>query len=179
MAEKPKKIEEQKQDQEVQEREQEPKTKKGLPINIIISVILAFCLIGGGLFVWKAGLISKFSGKKAKAQTEKADASASNEIGAIYELETFIVNLAGGAGNNYLKVKINLEMDKATLKDEIDKRLPQFRDSILTLLSGKTYQEVKTLEGKSQIRIEIITMLNQYLKTGKVTNIYFGDFIVQ
>ena len=97
----------------------------------------------------------------------------------MYELESFIVNLSGGSGNNYLKIKISLELNKEELKTELEKRLPQFRDAILSLLSSKTYTEVKTLEGKSQIRAEIMATMNQYLKTGKITNVYFSDFIVQ
>jgi flagellar protein FliL len=157
---------------------QEAAAQKGFPINIIIIGILALCLAGGGLYVWKGGLLSKISGKK-EASAQSQAGSEKSEIGSIYELEAFIVNLTGGAGNNYLKVKINLELNNAELKSEMDKRLPQFRDAILSLLSSKTYSEVKTLEGKSQMRAEIITMLNQYLKTGKITNVYFSDFIVQ
>jgi len=176
MAEKPKKNEEEQEGQEVQE---EAKAKKGLPVNLIIIGILALCLAGGGIFVWKAGIISRFTGKDAaKAETEEAG-EASGEIGDIYEMETFIVNLSGDSGNHYLKVKISLELNNKNVSLEIDKRLAQFRDSILTLLSSKTMQDVKSLEGKAQIRAEIITILNQYLKAGKVINVYFGDFIVQ
>jgi flagellar protein FliL len=177
MAEKGKKPAEEQVEQEGKEApETEP--KKGFPLNIVIIGILAVCLIGGGLYVWKSGILSKFSGKK-EAAAEKQKESEKNEIGEIYELETFIVNLSGGTGNNYLKVKISLELSNTELKTELEKRLPQFRDAILSLLSGKTYTEVKTLEGKSQMRAEILTTLNQYLKTGKVINVYFGDFIVQ
>ncbi len=183
MAEKAKKRDERQEEKDEQEVEQEAAPKKGLPINIIIIGILAVCLVGGGLFVWKSGLLSKFTGKDG-AKTEEAEDSeetegAAGELGSIYELETFIVNLSGDSGNHYLKVKVSLEMNNAELNLEIEKRLPQFRDSILTLLSSKTMDDVKTLEGKAQIRAEIITMLNQYLKTGKITNVYFGDFIVQ
>jgi flagellar protein FliL len=183
MAEKAKKRGEEQEEKNGQEGELETAPKKGLPVNIIIIGILAICLAGGGLFVWKSGLVSKFSGKD-KAKTEgtenaKETEGGAGEIGAIYELETFIVNLSDDSGNHYLKVKISLEMSKAELNLEIEKRLPQFRDSILTLLSSKTVEDVKTLEGKAQIRAEVITMLNQYLKTGKISNVYFGDFIVQ
>lgn len=176
MAEQPKKNDE---EQERQEGREDATAKKGLPVNIIIIGILAICLVGGGLFVWKAGIISKFTGKDgSKAETEET-AETSGELGEIYELETFIVNLSGDSGNHYLKVKISLELNSKNVSIEIDKRLAQFRDSILTLLSSKTMQDVKSLEGKAQIRAEIITILNQYLKTGKVINVYFGDFIVQ
>jgi flagellar protein FliL len=182
MAEKAKKKEEDLKEKNGQDEEQESEPKKGLPINIIIIGILALCLVGGGLFVWKAGLISKFTGGKAvteEPEKAKAEGSAEGEIGSIYELETFIVNLSGTNGNHYLKVKVSLELSNAELTTEIEKRLPQFRDSILTLLSSKTMDDVKTLEGKAQMRAEIMTLLNQYLKKGKITNVYFGDFIVQ
>ena len=183
MAEKAKKKDEEREEKDGQKGEQKAAPKKGLPINIIIIGILAVCLAGGGLFVWKSGLMSKFSGKD-KAKTEETENTketegGSGEIGSIYELETFIVNLSGDSGNHYLKVKVSLEMNSEKLNLEIEKRLPQFRDSILTLLSSKTVEDVKTLEGKAQIRAEIMTMLNQYLKTGKISNVYFGDFIVQ
>jgi flagellar basal body-associated protein FliL len=38
---------------------------------------------------------------------------------------------------------------------------------------------MRSLEGKYQLREELIAMLNQHLKSGKVENIYFTDFIVQ
>jgi flagellar protein FliL len=177
MAEKAKKPAEEKVEQEGQSA-QESEPKKGLPLNLIIIGILAVCLAGGGFFVWKSGLISKFTGKK-EATAEKKTETEKTETLSMYELESFIVNLSGGSGNNYLKIKITLETNKEELKTEMEKRLPQFRDAILSLLSSKTYTEVKTLEGKSQIRAEIMATMNQYLKTGKITNVYFSDFIVQ
>jgi len=179
MAEKPKKPAEEKEEREEQEGQDEAKTKKGLPINLIIIGILAVSLIGGGLFVWKAGIISKFSEKEDAKTEEKSETDAASEAVTIYELDTFIVNLAGDSGNHYLKVKISLELDSEKAKTEVEKRLIPFRDSILTLLTSKTVEDVKSLEGKAQIRAEIMTMLNQYLKAGKISNVYFGDFIVQ
>jgi flagellar protein FliL len=177
MAEKTKKPAEEQVEKEGQEA-QEGEPKKGLPLNLIIIGVLVLCLMGGGFYAWKSGLISKFTGKK-EAAVEKKTETEKSEIGSIYELESFIVNLSGGSGNNYLKIKISIELNKEELKIELEKRLPQFRDAILSLLSSKTYSEVKTIEGKSQIRAEIMTIMNQYLKTGKITNVYFSDFIVQ
>ncbi|RLB21216.1 MAG: flagellar basal body protein FliL, partial [Deltaproteobacteria bacterium] len=62
---------------------------------------------------------------------------------------------------------------------EMDKRLPQLRDAILTLLSSKTFKDIGDLSGKYQLRAEILATLNRYLKTGKVNNVYFTEFIVQ
>ena len=157
-----------------QEEKQDALPKKGLPVNIIITFILGLCLVGGGLYIWNEDILSQLAGEGG---SETARGSA-REIGSIYALDSFTVNLADSDGYHYLKVKINLEMNKEKLSLEIKERLPQFRDSIITLLSGKTTEAVKSPEGKAQIKVEIITMLNQYLNTGKITNVYFGDFIV-
>ena len=151
--------------------------KKGLPIKLIIISVMVLFIIGGGFVTVKMGMLSKFLGKDTLQSLDFKDESS--DIGPTYSLDTFIVNLIGGRGKNYLKAKLDLEMDDEKLKEEIDKRLPQFRDSILTLLSSKTNDDIKTLEGKFQLRAEILSMLNQHLKTGKIVNIYFTDFIIQ
>ena len=159
-------------DQEVQE-EYSPKRKK-VPINLVIILILALCLFGGGMYVWKSGLISKNSNYAALDEQ-----GGKQEMGPTYSLETFIVNLVGGRDKNYLKAKMELELDSEKTQAEIDKRLPQVRDAILTMLSSKSNDDINTTEGKFQLRAEIISTLNQYLKTGRIKNVYFTDFIVQ
>lgn len=169
------KIEEEQESREEQVKEQ-PKRKK-MPINLIIACIVGICLLGGGFFVWKSGMLSGlFENEDSPALSEDA---AKKQMGPTYSMETFIVNLIGDRGKSYLKAKIELELDNERLAAEIDKRLPQFRDAILTMLSSKTNDDIKTLEGKFQLRAEIISTLNQYLQTGKVLNVYFTDFIVQ
>jgi flagellar FliL protein len=171
MAEKEKEESEQ-EDQETQE-EEGPERKK-VPINLIIICILLLCLAGGGFYVWKSGLIS-FSSDKSNINSKEDR----QDLGPIYQMETFIVNLVGGRGKSYLKTKIDLELDSDKTTSEMNRRLPQIRDAILTLLSSKSNEDINTLEGKYQLRAEIISTLNQYLKTGKVKNVYFTDFIIQ
>jgi flagellar FliL protein len=167
-------------EEEVEEapvEQEQPAQKKGLPLNLVILGILGLCIVGGVLFVWKSGLLANFSVNNEPITEDIG--SIKKELGPIYSMDTFIVNLIGGQGKNYLKTKIDLELDNVRLTEEINKRLPQFRDAILTMLSSKTQEDIKTLEGKYQLRAEIITMLNQYLNTGKIRNVFFTDFIIQ
>ncbi|MBW2609918.1 MAG: flagellar basal body-associated FliL family protein [Deltaproteobacteria bacterium] len=125
----------------------------------------------------KAGFLPKSTGK-GKSQSLAAE-DTKKDIGPIYSLDNFIVNLVGDRGKNYLKTQLALEMDNLKTKEEIDKQLPKFRDSILTLLSSKSNDDIKSMEGKFQLRAEIISMLNQHLRLGKIVNVYFTEFIVQ
>jgi len=46
-------------------------------------------------------------------------------------------------------------------------------------LGSKNYEDINSMEEKIQLRAELMMMLNQHLKTGKIRNIYFSEFIVQ
>ena len=152
--------------------------KKGAPVKLIVAVFGLLLLLGGAGLVLKSGIIGQFGGGgETEAATEEG--SAASDMGPIYPLETFIVNLADERGKKYLKTRLELELDGAMVVAEIDKRLPQFRDTILTILSSKSFEDIRQLEGKYQLRAEIMTMLNQFLNSGKITNIYFTEFIVQ
>lgn len=117
-------------------------------------------------------------------QGEKAaqEADALKEkvvVGTVIPLETFIVNLAGSKGRRIAKVNMEIEVDGKGIEDEIDKRKAQIRDIIIILLSGKTYDEVSTREGKEQLRSEIKDTVNAFLTSGKILQVYFTEFLYQ
>jgi flagellar protein FliL len=150
------------------------------PLKLIVLALLVVILLGGGAFAWKSGILNNMiGGGETNKVAKKISKIEKPDIGPIYPMEPFIVNLMEPMGKRYLKVKIELELEKEELRSEVDKRLPQFRDGILTLLSSKSFKDVNDLSGKYQLRSEILGMLNGYLKTGKVKNVYFTEFIVQ
>jgi flagellar protein FliL len=108
------------------------------------------------------------------------------EIGPLVPLgNEIIINIPGEDGEeHYLKVNVTLEVqagkdkeDKA--KEEVTKRIPQFRDLIISILSTKTKEKIDEKEGKDLIRSEIITNINRYLLSCKVKNLFFEDFVIQ
>ena len=161
--------------------EKEETSKKGFPVKIVVLALIILFLMGGGFLVWRNGTLNAFLGgqQKEAVASKPQEKNALQSMGPVYSLDSFIVNLNEPMGKRYLKIKIELEMDHESLKEEIDKRLPQFRDGILTMLSSKSYSDISDLSGKFQLRAEILSMLNSYLTTGKIANVYFTEFIVQ
>ena len=94
-------------------------------------------------------------------------------------MEPFLVNLADTRELRYLKTTLHVESNQEKLNEEYEKRLPQLRDAILTILSSKSYNEVINSEGKTALREEIKGKMNQLLVSVKVHNIYFTEFVVQ
>ena len=168
-------------DEERDDREPgEGAQKKGFPLKLVILLVVVLGLGGGGFFAWKSGMLNRFFGGEKQAHASKAEKKeVPLDVGPMKSLDTFIVNLADPLGKRYLKVKMDLELSDEKVVPELEKRLPQLKDTILTTLCSKTYEEIGTLEGKMQLRMEIQARLNQHLKAGKIKNIYFTEFIVQ
>ncbi len=154
--------------------------KRKFPVKLIILFALGLFLIGGGFFVWKGGLLDNLTGEGGRAIAAKTSNKGDKaDIGPIFSMDTFIVNLVDPHGKRYLKLRLELELNADEVRAEVDRRMPQFKDTILTLLSSKTYEDVSSLEGKLQLRAEMISMLNRYLQSGSIENVYFTEFIVQ
>lgn len=59
----------------------------------------------------------------------------------------------------------------------------RIKDALLTLFSSKLSTDLKTAHGKEIVKLEIIELLKPILfpdpATGAITNVYFGDFVIQ
>lgn len=106
-------------------------------------------------------------------------AGAAPGVSTVFTLEPFIVNIYDGQELRYLKVKVELEMSNAAVKPELEGRLAAIRDAILVVLTTKTLQEIQDAQGKNQLREEILTAISKIVAQGKVSKVYFTDFVVQ
>jgi flagellar FliL protein len=103
-----------------------------------------------------------------------------------------IVNIVSESGEeHYLKVNITLELritpgEKSGGEgkggpgvEEVTRRIPQIRDTVISILRAKTKEKIDEKEGKDLIRSEIIRSINKYLITAEIKNVYFQDFVIQ
>jgi flagellar FliL protein len=167
------------------EAERGSKKRSKLPILLSVLVVVA----GGAAAAWYLGVLP---GTASKAEHAEATAAVEEHgddgghggngekgLGPILPLETFIANLADEGGSRYLKATFQIEFLGAAVPGDVTGRLPQIRDLLLTLLSSKTFDDVRTAEGKQQLREEIIARVNQVLDRDAVKAVYFTEFIVQ
>lgn len=171
--------------------------KKSNMLLIIIIVVLVLVLIIGGVVAML--MMSNHDAETGSATHQEASAhpaeststaenageghgsssEVSTEVGLMFPLEPFTVNLLSESGRRYLKVEMNLEIGGEELSPELEEKKPIFRDIIIRQLSSKSLEEISTLKGKDKLKEEIVRELNTRLKDGKVKNVYFTDFVVQ
>jgi len=157
---------------------------------IIIGAAVAVLLVLVVVFMMMGKSDKKDSKEGEAAKTEAAAGgghggapAAGGEGGAagatVFALEPFIVNIYDGQELRYLKVKVEMEMANPAIKAELDGRLAAMRDAILVVLTSKTLQDIQDIQGKNQLREEILTAISRIVAQGKVTKIYFTDFVIQ
>lgn len=162
-----------------------PKGKSNAKLFIIVGIAIVLFLAGGGFFFMRKGSSEKTAIAEEKTPPPKADHAApvkaeeKTGAGTILDLDPFVVNLADNPEIRYLKVTIKLELTDAEYAAEVNQRMPQIRDALLILLSSKEYAAIRTVEGKLELRDEILQRLNTILKKGAVRTAYFTDFVAQ
>lgn len=155
-----------------------------LVLLLIIIGVVAFLLLSGG----DEEAADPAAGGGAAQQQAVAGAEAPKpvkmktdllNVGPVYEMDRFIVNLLSQSGRRYLKVTLNLEMDSEGLIAELETKKPAVQDTIISILSSKTIEEISTVKGKEKLKEEIVGRLNEFLVDGKVQNVFFTQFVVQ
>ncbi len=172
---------------EIKEEEKKPKNM----LMIIIIVVLVFIIIVGGLV---AALLmgdneepmqntrqaqEKSKPKKRVSSSNMDDSRHLSEIGMLYPLDTFTVNLKSDSGRRFLKVAMSLELDGEELSLELDAKAPVLRDRIIRILTSKTLEEISSKKGKAKVSDQIIDTLNAMITDGHIRAIYFTEFVIQ
>jgi len=156
---------------DIQNETPEPPPKKGSKMLIIIIVAATIVLGAGGLIGFKL-----LAGKKSDTDQHEEKSSAQSSIVA---LDPFVLNLADHG--RYLKVTIQFEINDDSLKDLVQTKTPQLRDTIITLVSIKSLNSISSPEGKFQLKDEVLFRANQIMGMNKdvFKNLYFTEFVMQ
>ncbi len=153
--------------------------KKKLIILIVAGLIL---LLGIGAAVYFLFLKKPPPEEEVKnEQVEMVQPPTDEEtaIGPMIDINEFIVNIISEEGTHYVKASLTLEMSNEAVLEEANKRMPQIRDAVLLLIGNKTFEELQDLQGKKQLKAELKSKINSFLKTGRIKSVYLTDFVVQ
>ncbi len=182
--------------EEEQTQESAPKEKKSsnMLMIVIIVVLVLIIIIGAVVAVLLMGSdeeavtnnAPQAQEKRVDSQKTRRSASSSSlsdrklsDIGVLYPLDTFTVNLKSDAGRRYLKATMSLELDSPELSHELDSKAPVLRDRIIRILSSKTLEEISSKKGKQKVSEQIMDTLNSMITDGQIKGIYFTEFVIQ
>jgi flagellar FliL protein len=172
----------------------EEKKKSNKLLVIIIITVLVLIIIGGAIVT--VLLLSdndnsanvqqvapqqtqQSTSYRATRESEEMVSRKLSQIGILYPLDTFTVNLKSDAGRRYLKATISLELSGREVSIELDNKSPVIRDRIIRILTSKTLEEISSQKGKQKVSEQIVDTLNSMITDGNVRSVYFTEFVIQ
>lgn len=177
------------------------KSKKKLFIMIGILVVILGLLGGGGFFGYKWWMGKKAAAGADNATEQKAEeghgggekkdekgghgdkkdgaGAAVEGAGELVSIPPLLVNLAEPQGRRYLKLALDIEVKDKAAADQLNKSMPKVKDSLLLLLSSKTYEDLGSLENKILLKKEIVERLTLVLGEQKVLRVYITEIVIQ
>ncbi len=159
---------------------------------LIVLVAPAVIVIGAGAFFFLRSSApdgaESAQDVQATAEADKGAEAASGDVvkkggskeqGEVFELKPFVVNLQDNSGTRYLRLQIGLELKEPVSVERMNSLRPKIRNSLIILLSSKSYRDIGNIQGKYRLRDEIVERINHVMKGDKVKTVYFTEFVVQ
>lgn len=149
--------------------------KKGIIIGVVVAL-----LVGGGVAAFFL------------LQDDAPDPAVAGEEGVVVEPEreplyrplspAFIVNFRVRGAIHYLQLSMQVMAYEQDVIDTVETNDPAIRNQLIMLFSGQDYDALATLEGKEQLRQDVLVAINEVIKMDAdngVQDVFFTAFVMQ
>ncbi|MGM0445256.1 MAG: flagellar basal body-associated FliL family protein [Bacillota bacterium] len=140
-------------------------------IIIAVSIVVVLSIIG---FV----MVRFINPASENSEVANDQVEQSRELGPTYQMGEFTVNFAEANNFQFLKASIVFEVSHDKLTEELNKRKPQLRDLIISVLRSQSPEDIKSPSTQG-IKDEIKNVINNNLNTGEVKNVWFTQLVIQ
>jgi len=155
------------------------KGSKTVLIIIIAGFVLFMAAAGAGFYILWQKMPGSPAGSVITSESATENEPPSKGLGPIYAINPFVINLAGSGGKRFLRVKMDLELKDQATFEQVRAQLPRVKDTLLTILSSKKFEDINTVEGKGDLRTEIAAKMDSLFSKGAVANVYFTEFVIE
>jgi len=168
------------------EEEKEKEKSGGGLLPIINLVLLVLVLAVGGFVAWKLMSMEQppaATDKPAVTQTDDTTIPEAEDdpdaAPIMMDIDDLTVNLADTDQSRYLRTKITLEVRNEEAKAKVTKEMVKVKDLLIASLGGKKFSEIRTPQGKYELKLDLIYRINRVVGGKPVKNLYFTDFVSQ
>ena len=144
-------------------------------------IALNLSVLGAGSYLVYVSTLGVQEKSLSNEQAERDLASFEEKLRGdpvLFTMSPFNTNLEG-VPRRLIRMEVSLEMMDEEGYEEVIGEVPHARDSIMRILNAKTFTDVETVQGKLQLKNQIVAELNSTLKKGVVKNVYFNELVVQ
>ncbi|QJB56294.1 flagellar basal body-associated FliL family protein [Pseudodesulfovibrio sp. zrk46] len=154
--------------------------KKGGMLKWIIILVVLILLGVGGYFGYTMFLAAPDEDAATEEMAEGDEQAPLESLeGQLVPLPVFLVNLADPLGRRYLKLGLEVEVRDPEAQAALSKYEAKIKDTLLLLLSSKTYDGLSTMQAKVELKQEVADRLNQIIGKGSVLRVYITEMVIQ
>lgn len=148
---------------------------------ILIFAVINLLTVGGGAYLAYAGTLGYRTPAMVEADLNRGMSQFQKSLEKppiIYTMAPFNTNL-DGLPRRFIRVQVAVQMYSQGGFEELVTLGGRGRDAILRILNSKRFDDINSVQGKLQLKNDIIAYLNKSLHHGVVKNVYFTKFQVQ
>lgn len=148
-------------DEELQLDVNQPKGSKMTIILLIVLIVLV--LVMGAVGAWY--FLSKGDTSGAEAGSENAAKVVKEPLHYLTLVPEFVVNFGPDSKVRYLQIDIQVSSRDEKALATMQTYMPVIRNDVLVLLSGQSFDDLKSSEGKTALQAKILNTLNSILNS--------------
>lgn len=143
---------------------------------LVLGLILALALGGGGFFAVYSGLLL---GTHAPAGEATHDAEPESEAPkvAFVPIDPLIINMGGGTSRQYLRFQAQLEVDPGH-EAEVTAMLPRIIDVLNGYLRAVELRDLADPAALVRLRAQMLRRVQVVLGEGRVNDLLIMEFVV-
>ncbi|TDO94469.1 flagellar FliL protein [Halanaerobium saccharolyticum] len=140
---------------------------------LALIVVLVIIITGVASFTF----FTYFSVSSDDKNNEK-EITSIEDIRPTYNAGDYTVNISNNNQINFVRASIVFELESTEMVKELDKRSAQIRDRIISTLRAQN-EEILKEPGANTIKKIVKDKVNEILISGKITNVWFTELVVQ
>ncbi|MEH6616229.1 MAG: flagellar basal body-associated FliL family protein [Porticoccus sp.] len=161
------------------------KEKESGGMKKIIMIVVALLLVGGGAaaFFLMGGESDQPAAEDGAEIANTKQSEEPDEAPIYLALDpAFVVNFEHNGSIRYLQLSLQIMSYEQAAIDKVFTNMPAVRNSLIMLFSGQDYDYLNTVEGKENLRKEVLTSIHQVVRLKnnlKVNDVFFTGFVMQ
>lgn len=150
---------------------------------MIVLAAVASLVVGGAAGAFALGPMLANRGHAQEPAAESGEGGGGHGGGSgstsVFAVENLVVNPAGTQGTRFLIASVAVEASDAAASAAMNARDPEIRDRLLSLLSGRTVEELSDLDGREALKEEIRAEIEQVVGRGRVVRVFIPQYVLQ
>lgn len=155
------------------EQDEEPAKKSGKPM--LIGLILAVVLGGGGFFAVYSGMILAPAPEHAETEEMMPDTAFPDVV--FVPIQPLIINLGRGGSSHHLRFHAQLEVTKAA-EAEVTTLLPRVTDVLNSYLRAVGVGELENPAALVRLRAQMLRRVQVVTGEGRVLDLLIMEFVI-